>query len=219
MPAFDHITHILFDLDGLLIDSEPLWEEAEDHVLLQYVAVLDPAIRQAHIGLRLDEAAQVMVEGYGLRLSVAELEALILDEMFALLRTRPLAMSGADEVLRACHAAGYPIGIASSSRLDYIQTALDRLNWSPMVRALASAYETPRGKPAPDVYLLGLERLGAAAETCLALEDSTNGARAAYAAGLTTVAIPGSAFDPATFTPFSHHQYPDLSTFVKDFLS
>lgn len=202
---FDGITHVVFDLDGLLIDSEPLWQIAEHAILTEHQKEWNEAIAKNHIGLRLDEAAAVMVRDYQLPMESGVLEADILARMLVLLQTQLTVMPGAQEAIATLQRQGYGLAIASSSALDYIQAAVTAQNWP--IPVLASAYEVPKGKPAPDVYLKAVERLGVTAEQCIAFEDSVNGAKAAFAAGLRTVAIPGHGFSADDFAGFTHAVY------------
>lgn len=214
---FEGLTHIIFDLDGLLVDSEILWEAAESDVLTRYGKAWDAEIAKSHIGLRLDEAVGVMIAGYGLDVSVAAFEEEIFNAMIDLILAQLEPMVGANEIMQTFAAAGLSLSIASSSTNLYIQTVVDKMGWGDVIGLLASAEDVPMGKPAPDVYLLAAEKLDADPANCLALEDSVNGAKAARSAGMRTVAVPGHEFSPADFDGIAHAIYPTLTALQADF--
>lgn len=215
MSLFHNITHIIFDLDGLLIDSEPLWYRAEDIALQTYGKRWDMEIAKRHTGVRMDESAAIMIEGYGLDTDAVTLERQVIDEMLILLAKELIILPGADELIKQAHTQGLTLAIASSSMESYIQAVVDRSGWQPFISVIASAYNVPRGKPAPDVYLQAIELLGAQADQCIAFEDSVNGAKAARDAGMRCVAIPGHGFVPADYDNIAHHVYPSLLDVVK----
>jgi sugar-phosphatase len=215
MTLFDGITHIIFDLDGLLIDSEPVWGIAEDQVLQRYGKRWDAEIARRHIGLRVDEATGIMIREYGLKTDAHHLATEIYDTMMELLAEATVIMPGADKTIQLMHQRGYTLGIASSSAQSYIESVVDRLGWGGYLAVLASGDSVPRGKPAPDVYLLAAERLGVYPQHCLALEDSLNGAKAAQSAGMRTVVIPGHEFTPPQFQGVADVIYPSLLEFLK----
>ncbi|NJL92310.1 MAG: HAD-IA family hydrolase [Anaerolineae bacterium] len=210
MTLLDGITHIIFDLDGLLVDTEPLWQAGESAILARYGTAWDPEIAKTHIGRRLDEAAAAMIAGYGLPLAAAVLEAEILEDVVARTAHELVAMPGADELVRRAYSAGYPLAIASSSPRYYIEAVVQQSGWAGLITHIASAYEAPQGKPAPDVYLDAIARLETTAARCIAFEDSPTGARAAQAAGLRTVAVPGHGFTPQDYLGIVDHVLPSL---------
>jgi mannitol-1-/sugar-/sorbitol-6-/2-deoxyglucose-6-phosphatase len=207
---FHNISHIIFDLDGLLIDSEPLWEIAETNILARYGKIWTPEIGRQHIGLRIDEAAVVMVNAYQISLEPQILADEIYAEMLHLIDTSLILMPGAEETLQAFHATGYPLAIASSSSEAYINKVIQKYSWSSYIKVVASGDRVARGKPAPDVYLLAAQQLGVLPANCAALEDSLNGSKAARAAGMTTIAIPGHDFTPQDFDEIAHATFPSL---------
>lgn len=214
---FEGLSHIIFDLDGLLVDSEILWQVAESDVLARYGKVWNAEIAKSHIGLRLDEAVEVMIAGYGLDVSLTAFEEEIFNAMIDLILAQLEPMMGANEIITAFAEADLTLAIASSSTNHYIQTVVDKMAWGDVIGLLASAEDVPMGKPAPDVYLLAAEKLGANPANCLALEDSVNGAKAARSAGMRTVAIPGHEFSPADFDGIAHAIYPTLTALQADF--
>lgn len=212
MPGlFDQISHVIFDLDGLLIDSEPLWKIAEQKALAEYNTVWRLEIARQHIGVRIDEAAMIMVKGYQMEVAAKELAARVMAHMLEQISQNLTVMSGAGEAIQKFHEAGLRLAIASSSSEDYIQEVLHQMGWTPFIDTVTSAYHVPRGKPAPDVYLEATRILGAHPMACLAFEDSVNGAKAAQAAQLRVCAIPGHDFSPSDFEGIADVTYPSLN--------
>lgn len=208
---FDNITHIVFDLDGLLVDSEPLWQKAETVALARNDRTWDAEISQLHVGVRLDDATKVMIDRYQIDVEPSILEAQIFEAMFELLPKELVSMPGANQLIEQAHAAGYPMAIASSSPYDYIVAVVEQMGWGKYIATLASGYQVPKGKPAPDVFLYAAQLLQVDPQACVVFEDSLNGAKAARAAGMLTVAIPGHGFTPQDYTDIAHMTYPSLS--------
>jgi HAD superfamily hydrolase (TIGR01509 family) len=193
----------LFDLDGLLIDSEPLWKRAESVVLARLGRSFDHQIAVAHMGMRMSECAAGMVAAYGLEDCTPERFATdLVEALLAEFDDGLAAMPGAHEAIRSAADRGV-LAIASGSPLRVIERALDHFGWAPHFRVLCSADDVPRGKPAPDVFLEAARRLEVEPARCTVLEDSLNGARAARAAGMRCVAVPGADFDGAQFEGYA----------------
>jgi len=188
---------ILFDLDGLMVDSEPLAEWSWNQVLGRYGCRMDSEIFREVLGLRVVDSARVICRRFRLPLSPAEAAAerdrLFLEEVPRRLRARP----GLYPLLEELAARGLPLGVATSAHRRYATLALQTLGVEGYFQAVATGDEVERGKPAPDVYLLAADRLGVSPRRCLALEDSLLGVAAARAAGIPCVAIPNPRI-PAT---------------------
>ena len=212
---FDNITHIVFDLDGLLVDSEPLWVIAEDVILQQHGTTWDAEKATQHIGLRIDEVAAVMVRLYDVPLTPAEMADQLMIEMTRLISERLEPMPGADKAVHNLHQAGFTQAIASSSGTAYIHSIVEKMNWHDHIAIIASAQNVERGKPAPDVYLRAADLLNVNPAACLALEDSLNGAKAAQAAGMRVVAIPGESFSASDFNTIADYVFPSLVEFLQ----
>ncbi len=198
------IKAVIFDMDGLLVDSEPVWAIAETAMLAARGIQRDNAIQHKLIGLRSSDFLAGMCAGYGITEPVEALQAEMLEQMVSLIPTEVLARPGAPELLAYLEQNQIPCAIASSSPNRVIDAVVDGQNWGHYFKARVSGDEVTHGKPAPDVYLEAARRLGVVAADCLALEDSVNGARAAVAARMLTYAIPDnyhtphSAFDGVT---------------------
>ncbi len=192
---------IIFDMDGLLVDSEPVWHRAETVLIEARGYAYTPELRAQIIGLRLD----AIVETYRRALHFQETTAELVDELNNLmLRFIPQMVRpqpGARELLRWVQARGLPRAIASSSPAAVIDAVVESQGWADVFPVRCTADDVPAGKPAPDVYLAAAARLGVDPARCLALEDSTTGARAAVAAGMVCGAVP----DP-THTHSAHFE-------------
>jgi HAD superfamily hydrolase (TIGR01509 family) len=208
MTTFDAI---IFDMDGLLVDSERVWHMAEDQFIQSYGHVYTDDVRESIVGLRLDEFIARLKVHYSLRPSVAELaaelEALVLDLIPREVQAQPGAQALVDWVI----AHQLPHAIASSSSMNVINQTLGSQGWDSLFAIRCSADDDQNGKPAPDVYLRAAARLQVEPTRCLALEDSPTGARAAMAAGMTTYAVPDrSHTDSAAFETITPHVFDDL---------
>ncbi len=183
---------IIFDMDGLLVDSEPIWEQAENRMLAARGKTLDPKLRQRLVGTRMDEFLGTIRDELGIEDTVAVMDTEVTDHMIELIPIQVTVKPGAQELVEFVAKQKIPRAIASSSALSIIDTVVRHYGWQDIFTTRVSAAEVPFGKPAPDVYLEAAFRLDIAPEDCLALEDSLNGARAAVAAGMTCYAVPDS---------------------------
>ena len=188
------IEAVVFDLDGVLIDSEPLWQDAEIEVFASVGIALDRELCRLTMGLRSDD----VVAYWGARWpwtgpSHAEVEGELVRVVAAHIRRRGEPKPGIEGVLRLLGSRGVPVALASSSPYVVIAAALERLGLTEVFACVYSAEEEPYGKPHPGVYLTTAAKLGVAPLRCCAIEDSPNGVVAAKAAMMTCIAIP----DPA----------------------
>jgi HAD superfamily hydrolase (TIGR01509 family) len=199
---------VIFDMDGLMVDTEPLSRRAWDEALRPFNLTLDDTTYQRMIGRRGDESVQIVLQTYDLPLTA---DALYRQKSahYQQIRAQGVpVMAGLWPLLEAITMRQLPWAVATSSPRAHAEEILAQLNLSDQCRAIAAGDEVVRGKPAPDIYLLAAQRLGIAPERCLALEDSLPGSQAAVAAGMVTVVIPNGRF-PADF-PHAHHVLPSL---------
>lgn len=202
---------IIFDMDGLLVDSEPVWEEAENGVLSSYGKIHTPEGRQQLIGLRMDEFLDKMRVIYEIQASAESLYDDVLERMLALIPLRVKPQPGAAEIVEYVAGGSFPAAIASSSPSLIIEAVVKSQGWVDLLPVRCSAQTVARGKPAPDVYLKAADLLGIAPADCLALEDSPNGARAAVAAGMTCYAVPDPSHSgPAAFAGITENVFENL---------
>jgi|FLYN01.1.fsa_nt_gi HAD superfamily hydrolase (TIGR01509 family) len=202
---------LIFDMDGLLVDSEPVWAIAEDAMLEVRGRQPDSVFRTQIIGLRTNEFLGEMRRFYELEDTVDSLRADVLNRMLELIPQRVVPRPGALELLEYVAAHNLPRAIASSSPMPVIDAVVQSQGWEKIFTVRCSGDEVAQGKPAPDVYLLAAARLNVAPSDCLALEDSPTGARAAVAAGMVCYAVP----DPShtrvdAFRGITDHVYDSL---------
>jgi HAD superfamily hydrolase (TIGR01509 family) len=186
---------VVFDLDGLLLDSEHLWDEAREALARERGGRWHERAQADMMGMSSPEWSRYMHEQIGLAESPEEIAAEVVSRMEALYGERLPLLPGAREAV-ARLAARWPLGLASSSNRPLIDLALELSDLAPLFRATVSSEEVARGKPAPDVYLETTRRLGVSPARAAAIEDSHNGILSAAAAGMRVVAIPNDRFPP-----------------------
>ncbi|MEV6642833.1 HAD family phosphatase [Amycolatopsis sp. NPDC051371] len=184
---------VIFDLDGVLVDSERIWDEVRRAVVAEHGGTWRDEATRAQQGMSTPEWARYLVEELGARLSPPEIATLVVKRMAARYAKEPPLIPGAVEVVRQV-SARWPVAIASSSPVILIKGFLDVTGLP--VGAAVSSEQVGAGKPAPDVYLRAAELLGVAPELCAAVEDTTNGLRSALAAGMAVYAVPNPHFPP-----------------------
>lgn len=178
----------IFDVDGLLIDSEPIWRETEVEVFGRFGIALTEAMTFETTGLRIDEVAAHWIARSGVAASKEAIVAEVVELMVARIRERARALDGGPAAIAACRAMGWRVAAASSSPERVIDAALARVGVA--FDAVVSAEHERYGKPHPAVILTTAERLGVAPTECLVFEDSVNGVLAAKAARARCVAVP-----------------------------
>lgn len=182
---------MIYDLDGLLIDSEPCWRRAEMEVLSSVGVPLTPERALETTGLRLDEAVAYWAVRYPwTAVSHEEVVHRILQRVLALLAEQVPLKAGVRESLAAVRRVGLRVAVASSSPSRLIEGALERVGLRSEFEQVVSAEGERFGKPHPGVYLTAAKRLGVSPGECLALEDSVNGVLAATSAGMRCIAVP-----------------------------
>lgn len=186
----------IFDLDGLLIDSEPLWQRAEHELFATVGLQLSEAEMAETTGLRIDEVVALRHRQQPWETpSVEQLSEHIVARVVALVLAEGHAKPGGGRAIAMCARAGLRLGVASSSPLRLIEASLARLGLRDRFAEVVSAEREPFGKPHPAVFLTAASRLGVAPTECLVFEDSLNGLIAAKAARMICVAVPERA-DP-----------------------
>lgn len=185
------IEAVIFDMDGLLIDSEPLWQEAEVLTFNKVGVPLTVEMTPQTMGLRTDEVVEYWHKRYPWDTPSQQTVSKQIDEtVIELIRQKGVAKEGAQEAVSICEAAGLPVAIASSSPMLLITTVLEKLGVADKVKAVHSAHDETYGKPHPAVYISTAELLGVQPAHCLAFEDSANGVLSAKAAKMKCIAIP-----------------------------
>ncbi len=191
IPPQPDATALIFDLDGVILDSEPLHVEATNQVLRRYGHHLTLEENVPYMGLGEREYWNALIQKFGLPEGIegdlARAKAEIYEQ---LLRTEPLVpIPGISEFLARCQQAGFLLAVASSSRHPEIRLILQRLDFLKYFRVVVSSQDVQQGKPRPDIFLKAAKALDVPPERCIVFEDSLNGIRAARAAGMKVVAV------------------------------
>lgn len=175
---------IIFDLDGVLVDSEGLGFETLRALLRTYGVDYRVEDNEPFIGINDRDHFTALKARHALVPSVDELIAEQTARLLAQIDTRTIPMPGVPRVPERLRTAGYPLAVASSSLPEVVEARLVALGVRPLFGVVVSSFQVPRGKPAPDVFLESARRLGVRAEACLVVEDSAHGLRGAKAAGM-----------------------------------
>ena len=189
------VAAVVFDLDGVLVDSEQVWDAARRELVAEHGGTWTDDATRAMMGMSSPEWSRYMHDELGVELDPAEISTAVVQKPDRLYRRELPLLPGAREAVRRL-AAHWPLGLASSSNREIIDLVLELAGLAGEFAATVSSEEVPRGKPAPDVYLEAARRLGVPAAECAAVEDSTNGLRAAAAAEMRVIAFPNAAFPP-----------------------
>ena len=185
----------MFDLDGVIVDSEPVWEQVRRQVVAERGGRWAPDAQQRIMGMSTGEWARYLSRDLGVGLPPETVAATVIDGMRARYREGVPLMPGAAEAVRAL-AGHWPIGLASSSPPALIDAVLDGAGLRECFTVALSTEQVQRGTPAPDIYLAVTARLGRRPGRCAAVEDSTNGLLSAAAAGLQVIAVPHPRYPP-----------------------
>ncbi|WP_027644376.1 HAD family hydrolase [Salinispora oceanensis] len=184
---------VIFDLDGVIVDSEPVWEEVRRAYVSAHGGTWQADSQRRLMGMSTGEWSRYLSGELGVDRTAEQVATEVVTEMSRRYAHRVPLIDGAVAAVRRT-AGRWPLGLASSSPTQLIRTALDATGLSDTFGATLSTEETRHGKPAPDVYLAVAERLGVDPAHCVAVEDSANGVRSAAAAGMAVVAIPHGAY-------------------------
>lgn len=182
------IQAVIFDMDGVLLDSEPLHDETNLEILRNYGIHADKSITNPYVGRTSEALWSAMIKKFGIPADIDEL----IDEQWRLVvRALPgsgiKASEGLDELLTYIRDKNILASVASSSRNDFVEAVFDHLGLWPHMEAYTGGLEIKHGKPDPEIYLLAAGKIGVDPSACLAVEDSTAGVMASKAAGMVTV--------------------------------
>lgn len=186
---------VVFDLDGVLLDSEHLWDEARRQVVEEHGGRWRPEATGAMQGMSSPQWAHYLRQTLGVSLDEERIVRLTVERLTAHYEDGLPFLPGAQEAVRRL-AAHWPLALASSSNREVIDLVLAASGLAPLFPVTVSSEEVPRGKPDPDVYLEAGRRLAQPPSRCVAVEDSANGVRSAAAAGMAVVALPNHRFPP-----------------------
>jgi HAD superfamily hydrolase (TIGR01509 family) len=189
------VAAVIFDLDGVLLDSERVWSAARERVALEHGGQWPADATRRMMGMSSGEWSAYMHDQLGVPLPPVQINAAVVSQMERLYREQlPLLPRAREAVSRL--AAVWPLGLASSSNRPIIDMFLELSALSDCFAVTVSSEEVANGKPAPDVFLEAARGLGASPSECVAIEDSTNGIRSAGAAGMAVIAVPNRDFPP-----------------------
>jgi HAD superfamily hydrolase (TIGR01509 family) len=186
---------VIFDLDGVLIDSEAVWDDVRKLFVEEKGGDWHDGAQRDMMGMSSVEWSRYVRDRLGVDMEPDEISREVADRVADTYREKLPLLPGAVEAVRSL-AASWPLGLASSSNRHVIDLVLELAGISDAFRATVSSEEVGAGKPAPDVYLEAVRRLDLDAAACAAIEDSTNGIRSAHAAGMRVIAVPNRDFPP-----------------------
>jgi HAD superfamily hydrolase (TIGR01509 family) len=185
----------MFDMDGVLVDTERDWDAARREVAEELGGTWKPEATTAMIGMSAPEWSRYMRDELGARAEPEEISRRVVERMLERVGSDPPLLPGAAAAVQAV-AGRFPIGLASSANREVIDAVLQASGLARNFRVTVSSEEVARGKPAPDVYLAAAEALGVEPGAVVAIEDSANGIRSAAAAGMTVIALPNAHYPP-----------------------
>ncbi len=195
MPLVSEPAAVIFDLDGVLIDSETEWDAARRELTERSGGSWRPDASRAMMGMSSLEWSRYMHDELEVPMEPAAISDAVVEALMDRYRERLPLIDGAREAVMKV-ARRWPLGLASSANRAVIALVLEEAGFEGCFEASVSSEEVARGKPAPDVYLEAARRLDASPSACVAIEDSSNGLRSAKAAGMGVLAIPNREFPP-----------------------
>jgi HAD superfamily hydrolase (TIGR01509 family) len=189
------IDAVVFDLDGVLLQSEEVWDAVRERYVRERGGRYDEEVQRAMMGMSAPEWSRYLHDEAGVPETPAEINCDVVARMLAAYRQELPLLPGAKEAVRRA-AAVFPLALASSSNREVFEAVLALAGLAECFQATVSSEEVERGKPAPDVYLEAARRLGFSPAHCAAVEDSHAGIRSAKSAGMRVVAIPNASYPP-----------------------
>ncbi|MEQ9620115.1 MAG: HAD family phosphatase [Deltaproteobacteria bacterium] len=193
------IKAVIFDMDGVMIDSEPLWEKTERVLLARRNIDYSPEYRDQIVGLNQNDSGKLLVETFNLKESITEIISERVEILTAIYEEELELVPGLIPLLNELRANNYPLAVASSSPLRVVNFVLDMFSLRDYFSEVVYGECTENGKPHPDIYLHTAGRLGVEPSECIAIEDSINGVKSAKAAGMFCIAVPDKRLSPEQF--------------------
>ena len=190
------IRAVVFDMDGVLVDTEQTWDEVRERLTEDWGGRYTPEAQRAMMGMSSSEWSRYLHDTVGLPRSPEEINREVVRRMLDRYRRELPVIDGAVDAVRRLEAAGLALAVASSSNRPLIDAVLETLGVEDAFAATVSSEEVARGKPSPDVYLEAARRLGVRPADCAAVEDSESGIRSAHAAGMRVLALPNRHYAP-----------------------
>jgi HAD superfamily hydrolase (TIGR01509 family) len=189
------VTAVVFDLDGVLVDSEAVWDDVRKQFTEENGGRWHENAQRDMMGMSSVEWSAYVRDRLGVHMEPSRISQAVADRVAEQYRERLPLLPGAVESVRGL-AAEWPLGLASSSNRHVIELVLELAGIADAFEATVSSEEVGAGKPAPDVYLEAARRMGVEPAACAAIEDSSNGLRSARAAGMALIAVPNRDFPP-----------------------
>jgi beta-phosphoglucomutase-like phosphatase (HAD superfamily) len=211
---------IIFDMDGLMVDSEPVWDQARKSMAAEVGKIWDKNDHKAIMGVSTQEWVDYMIRRLELTIPPQEVQDRIIERMVVLYQERIPFLPGALDAINLA-VEHYPVALASGSPPNLVDTVMNHPDLKGKFQVILSAdnIDGP-GKPSPDVYLETARRMGTEPSNCLCLEDSTNGILAGKNAGMTVIAVPDERFPPKPdILAQADYVFSSLHEFNADFLS
>jgi HAD superfamily hydrolase (TIGR01509 family) len=194
-PAGSRIAAVIFDLDGVVLDSETAWVEVKKEFTEESGGHWKDRAQWDMLGMSSTEWSRYMHDELAVAIPPEQIASEVAERLVERYRQRLPLLPGAVEAVRSL-AWEWPLAVASSSNRNVIDLVIEKAGLADAFAATVSSEEVERGKPAPDVYLEAARRLGVDPEWCAAIEDSGNGIRSAHAAGMAVIAVPNEDFPP-----------------------
>jgi HAD superfamily hydrolase (TIGR01509 family) len=194
-PAGQHVTAVIFDMDGVLVDSEAVWDDVRREFTEEKGGRWHEGAQRDMMGMSSVEWSRYVRDRLGVEMDPDQISHEVADRVAETYRDRLPLLPGAVDAVRSI-ASEWPLALASSSNRHVIDLVLDLAGIADCFQATVSSEEVGAGKPAPDVYLEAARRIDADPNGCVAIEDSTNGIRSAHAAGMAVIAVPNQDFPP-----------------------
>lgn len=196
---------VIFDMDGVIIDSERLWKQAEWEVFSSLGVDVSDEHALLTQSMTTGEVTQFWFSKFPWQTaSVEAVEQMVISRVMRLIETEDCRIHGVNDLLQQLKSEGYRIGLATNSPYCIIPTVLKKIEAGPFFDAISSAEFEEKGKPDPAVYLSTATKLGVKADDCIAIEDSHSGMKAAKSAGMTVVGFTNG-------NPFLHFEYADYT--------
>jgi HAD superfamily hydrolase (TIGR01509 family) len=206
---------VIFDMDGVLIDSEPLWKIAMEEAFHSVGCMITKKDFQKTVGLRIDEVVEFWYKKMQWKdLSAKDVEGLIIQKMVRLIQENGDPLVGVIDTIAFLKSQGIKIGLATSSYNVLISTVLESLGITNAFDVVNSAEDEDYGKPHPAVYLTVANKLKVDTSKCLVIEDSLNGVIAGMAAKMKVVCIPEKTHNPEPKLQFAHYLFEDMALFL-----